>query len=74
MSHMIADTEEELHAMAAKIGVARSWFQPGGGGHYDVSMSKRELAIREGAKAITLRELAGIIRRTRGKRLGEGGW
>lgn len=26
-SHMIADTEEELHEMAEKIGLHRSWFQ-----------------------------------------------
>jgi hypothetical protein len=30
--HMIADTEAELHAMAARIGVARRWCQ---GDHYD---------------------------------------
>jgi hypothetical protein len=27
MCHMIADTEEELHAMAARIGVACKWHQ-----------------------------------------------
>ena len=26
-SHMIADTETELHAMAARIGLRRGWFQ-----------------------------------------------
>ena len=55
MSHMIADTEEELHAMADKIGVARRWYQ---GDHYDVCKSKRTIAVRHGAVEITLRELA----------------
>lgn len=55
MSHMIADTEDELHAMADTIGVARRWHQ---GDHYDVCMSKRKLAIAAGAVPVTLRELA----------------
>lgn len=55
MSHMIADTEEELHAMAASIGIARRWYQ---GDHYDVSMAMREKAISLGARAITLKQLA----------------
>jgi hypothetical protein len=50
-SHMWADGPvDELHAMAAKIGLKRAWFQdkprhP----HYDVIPSKRALAIRYGA-------------------------
>lgn len=55
MSHMVADTEAELHAMADLIGVARRWYQ---GDHYDVAMSKRALAIANGAVAIPLRTLA----------------
>lgn len=55
MSHMIADSEEELHAMADKIGVARKWYQ---GDHYDIAMSKRALAVKFGAVEITMRELA----------------
>jgi len=55
MSHLIADTDDELHAMADKIGVARKWFQ---GDHYDIAISKRELAIACGAVAITLKQCA----------------
>ncbi|MBU6246495.1 MAG: DUF4031 domain-containing protein [Xanthomonadaceae bacterium] len=55
MSHMIADTEAELHAMADTIGLSRGWYQ---GDHYDVSMSLRAKAIAAGATPITLRELA----------------
>lgn len=55
MSHMIADTEAELHAMADAIGLARKHYQ---GDHYDVSMTMRALAVSIGAKEITMRELA----------------
>ena len=59
MCHMIADTEDELHAMAAAIGVARRWFQQKpSGDHYDIALSKRALAIARGAKEITLRQCA----------------
>lgn len=60
MCHMIADTDEELHAMADRIGVARRWHQapPAHDSHYDIALSKRALAIQHGAIAITLRQLA----------------
>lgn len=55
MSHMIADTEAELHAMADRIGVARRWYQ---GDHYDIALSKRALAVAAGAVEVTLKQLA----------------
>lgn len=55
MSHMIADTEEELHQMAGRIGVARKWYQ---NDHYDICISMREKALLYGAKEVTLRELS----------------
>ena len=54
MCHMVADTEAELHAMADRIGVARRWHQ---GDHYDIALSKRELAVAAGAVELTRREL-----------------
>ena len=62
MSHMIADTEKELHTMAAKIGVARKWYQ---GDHYDICLSKRELAVKAGAKEVSMRELVILLKRNR---------
>lgn len=59
MSHMIADSEAELHAMAARIGMKREWYQ---GDHYDVPLSRRDLAIAAGAVAVTYRQ-AGAMRR-----------
>jgi Protein of unknown function (DUF4031) len=55
MCHMIADSVDELHAMADKIGIARRWYQ---GDHYDITQTKRALAVKAGAKEVTLRELA----------------
>lgn len=60
MSHLMADTTEELLAMADKIGVARRWIQHAGtpGEHFDIAMSKRAEAIRHGAVPVTCEELA----------------
>lgn len=60
MSHMIADTQEELLAMADKIGVKRKWIQfpRTRKEHFDVCSSKRDMAIRYGAIQVTCRWLA----------------
>jgi hypothetical protein len=58
LCHMIADTEEELHTMAHKIGVARKWYQ---GDHYDITLSKKAVAIKLGAKEITQWELGRMV-------------
>lgn len=66
MCHMIADTDDELHAMAAQIGVARKWWQSPektSGSHYDIALSKRALAVRAGAIEITWKQLAAMNRR-----------
>lgn len=69
MSHMIADSDDELHAMAKKIGVARKWFQ---GDHYDIAMSKRTLAIEHGAQSISLKLLGMMASNKRaGCRMGD---
>ena len=48
--HMYADSLEELHEMASKIGLKLSWFQNSLSlQHYDLTPSKRELAIINGA-------------------------
>ena len=67
MSHMIADTTEELLDMATKIGMNLKWIQHPGtpSEHFDVCISKRKLAIKHGAKEINYRELATIIDKRR---------
>ena len=58
MCHMMADTREELDAMADKIGVKRKWIQlEGKFPHYDVSKGMRELAIKNGAIECSARDL-----------------
>lgn len=66
MCHMIADTSDELLAMADKIGVNRKWIQYPGTfrEHFDIALSKRALAVQHGAVEITWRE-AGIKQRER---------
>lgn len=59
--HMWADTIKELHEMADKIGLKRSWFQPSKGGwkpdHYDLRKSKQILALDNGAIMGSLRDV-----------------
>jgi hypothetical protein len=67
MCHMVADTDDELHAMADRIGVARRWHQKAGTyqSHYDIALSKRALAVKAGAVEIDRAQLAAILRRKR---------
>jgi hypothetical protein len=60
MSHMIADTQEDLLQMARKIGVHQKWIQHKGepGEHFDVCMSMRAKAIKLGAVQVTMRQCA----------------
>lgn len=61
--HMAADTERELHAMAQAIGMRLEWFQNKRLPHYDVSLSRRKLAVSKGAVEITGKQLVLIARR-----------
>jgi hypothetical protein len=67
MCHMLADTDEELHAMADRIGVARKWHQKPGTykSHYDIALSKRKLAVHFGAIEIDRAQVGEILKRKR---------
>lgn len=67
MCHMIADTDFELHIVAAAIGVARRWHQapPEHDSHYDISLGKRALAVQLGAREITWRQAGAMNARRR---------
>lgn len=66
MCHMVAADVEELHALAAKIGLQRRWFQDPRSmprvsiPHYDVAKSKRAQAIAAGAVAIDRYQMSAI--------------
>jgi hypothetical protein len=60
--HMIADTENELHEFARRLGLRREWFQNRHSNprlwHYDLTASKRQQALCLGAKEITPEQFA----------------
>ena len=48
--HLVADSLDELHAFAAKLGLRRAWFQNTASyPHYDVTVAVRDRAISLGA-------------------------
>jgi hypothetical protein len=76
-SHLFADTQDELHAFADRLGLQRKWFQdpvrigkpikarPGSRAaenwHYDVTEAKRRQAVSLGAVQVSWREAVAII-------------
>ena len=64
MCHMMADSTEELLAMADKIGVARKWIQKAGSvyEHFDIAKSKRAEAISMGAIEVSAVDMGRITR------------
>ena len=65
MCHMMADSTDELLEMADKIGVQRRWIQKAGTPmeHFDISQSKKALAIRNGAIPLSMMELGRLLNR-----------
>ncbi|MGO9343348.1 MAG: DUF4031 domain-containing protein [Acidimicrobiales bacterium] len=65
-SHLTADTTQELHLFARKLGIPARAFQQKPGkpqfDHYDVPEELRELAISLGAIALTWRQAAAMRR------------
>lgn len=70
MCHMIADTSEELLAMADRIGVKRKWLQHAGepNEHFDVCLSKARAALVAGAHPVTSRWIVERIRERRARK------
>lgn len=56
--HLTADTTEELHSFARRLGLRRGWFQPQSHPHYDLTPSKRERALELGAVFVPGKEQA----------------
>ena len=58
VTHLYADTLDELHAFAKRLGLRREWFQnrknlP----HYDLNSSRRKVAVSLGAIETTRKHL-----------------
>lgn len=67
---MVADSEQELHNMAATLGLKPEWCTLGDevrGPHYDLSQGKREAALRCGAIVASHRKLVEVLKHTRRK-------
>ena len=59
--HLTADSPEELHELAARLGLRRRWFQSKPGqpwhDHYDLPEDVRDQAVACGARPLTIQEM-----------------
>lgn len=71
--HLFADTLEELHAFAARLGMRCSWFQdrPGKLPHYDLTRGRRRVAVHLGAIEASDELLMEHVRRHRQQATGQ---
>jgi hypothetical protein len=75
-AHLMADTLDELHAFAARLGIPRRAFQDKtSGAHYDVTAELRERALELGAVPLSRHRdralLRTVIARARAQGRGE---
>jgi hypothetical protein len=65
-SHLVADSDIELHAFAARLGMRREWFQHKASrphqAHYDLPERARGEALALGAVPISWRRLGRMLR------------
>lgn len=61
--HLIADSVNELHEFAKRIGMRRSWFQNDGRlPHYDLNENRRRIAVKQGATELDRRQFVEKMR------------
>jgi len=64
--HLLADTRDELHWMAAQVGMPLRAFQDHPWRwHYDLPAPLRERAIALGARPVTMHDVGALLRRRR---------
>lgn len=63
--HLIADTLDELHELATRVGMKRAWFQSGVNPHYDLTAKRRARAVELGAVELDRRAFVGKLRAIR---------
>jgi hypothetical protein len=62
--HLVADSLEELHRFARRIGLKREWFQEGRLPHYDLtSAGKIREAMAARAKMVSSQAIVRVARR-----------
>ena len=73
--HLLADTVEELHTFARRLGLKPHWFQDHRQSrpHYDLAPSLRAKAVALGAREITDEEVVELLRRYRKEHLDAAG-
>jgi len=74
--HLVStpDAIDDLHALAAKIGIKRQWFHDSGSvPHYDLVESKRKEAIAAGAAELTKQQAYDILMAWHRHRMQKGG-
>jgi hypothetical protein len=68
-SHLVADSDAELHAFAARLGMRREWFQHKAHrphqAHYDLPERARHDALALGAVPVSWRQLGRMLRARR---------
>lgn len=62
MSHLTADSLEELLAFGRRLGLKRQWLQNVRCPHFDISEAMRSRAVGTGASETSAREVARIAR------------
>ena len=64
--HLLADTRDELHAMADALGIPRRFFQEHPWRwHHDLPAHLRPLAVELGAREVSMHEVGALLRRRR---------
>jgi hypothetical protein len=64
--HLLADTRDELHAMADQLGIPRRFFQDHPWRwHHDLPEHLRAQAVALGAREVTMHEVGELLRRRR---------
>lgn len=66
--HLFTDSDDlaDLHAMAARIGMKRAWFQDERVKHYDLTPSRRAAAVAAGAVEVDFKQAVAIWRGGKG--------
>ena len=65
--HLVADSVDQLHEFAAKLGLKKNWFQNKSLPHYDLTRGMRLKAIKQGAIELSNKEFIKILHKYRAR-------